>query len=306
MYVSVHTNLSDGELIQASEKSPVSLKIVLLEYLGTNRSAPDSMDMIPFLLDRIKHEPHDKTRACAVLALGIMFRFVFIATVTTLPLPMGVLLVALSGGEKTNAIVRLSMRYGNGPKLQDARKLLAEFWGGESDTSNDEKLGSSDGGDVVMTHEDTTVGPLTKVILALVALQQLAHPPLMAVDHALVALTDYAIPAAWQSVRGTPRPLYVVCVSCSHRCTPATTSSGGNLFLSEVTEVTINNLVSKEFLALPLVQKQLADYCMKVEEYNERKMRFMPAKSTVPTLSVYGLCPASFAEVPPPATRPTT
>jgi hypothetical protein len=67
-------------LAQASEKTPVGLKIALLEYLGTNRSAPDSMDIIPFLLGRIKHEPHDKTRACAVLALGIMFRFVVIAT----------------------------------------------------------------------------------------------------------------------------------------------------------------------------------------------------------------------------------
>jgi hypothetical protein len=88
-----------GILIQASEKSPVGLKIVLLEYLGTNRSAPDSMDMIPFLLDRIKHEPHDKTRACAVLALGIMFRFVFIATDHFTP-PKWALLVALRGGEK--------------------------------------------------------------------------------------------------------------------------------------------------------------------------------------------------------------
>jgi len=69
-----------GGLAQASEKTPVELKIALLEYLGTNRSSPDSMDIIPFLLGRIKHEPHDKTRACAVLALSLMFRFVAAAT----------------------------------------------------------------------------------------------------------------------------------------------------------------------------------------------------------------------------------
>lgn len=223
--------------IIASEKTPVGLKIALLEYLGTNRSAPDSMDIIPFLLGRIKHEPHDKTRACAVLALGIMFR----------------------------------MRYGNELKLRDARKLLAEFWGGEADASED---GQPDGGGgVVMTHEDPAVGPLTKVTLALVALQQLAHPPLAAVDHALVALSDDAIPAAWLSIRG------------------------GNLFLSEAAEVAIDNVVSIQFLALPLVQKQLDDYRVKIEEYNESKMRFMPARSTVPTLSLYGLWPASFAEL---------
>ncbi|ELR15676.1 uncharacterized protein ACA1_377920 [Acanthamoeba castellanii str. Neff] len=75
----LHLEAIDTSLC-APEKTPVGLKIALLEYLGTNRSAPDSMDIIPFLLGRIKHEPHDKTRACAVLALGIMFRFVVIAT----------------------------------------------------------------------------------------------------------------------------------------------------------------------------------------------------------------------------------
>lgn len=76
----IHTDPSSGGLAQASEKTPVELKIALLEYLGTNRSSPDSMDIIPFLLGRIKHEPHDKTRACAVLALSLMFRFVAAAT----------------------------------------------------------------------------------------------------------------------------------------------------------------------------------------------------------------------------------
>lgn len=76
----IHTDPSSGGLAQASEKTPVELKIALLEYLGTNRSSPDSMDIIPFLLGRIKHEPHDKTRACAVLALGLTFRFVAAAT----------------------------------------------------------------------------------------------------------------------------------------------------------------------------------------------------------------------------------
>ncbi|ELR15675.1 uncharacterized protein ACA1_377910 [Acanthamoeba castellanii str. Neff] len=166
------------------------------------------------------------------------------------------------------------MRYGNELKLRDARKLLAEFWGGEADASEDgQPDGGGGGGGVVMTHEDPAVGPLTKVTLALVALQQLAHPPLAAVDHALVALSDDAIPAAWLSVRG------------------------GNLFLSEAAEVAIDNVVSIQFLALPLVQKQLDDYRVKIEEYNESKMRFMPARSTVPTLSLYGLWPASFAEL---------
>jgi hypothetical protein len=69
------------------------------------------------------------------------------------------------------------------------------------------------------------------------------------------------------------------------------------LFLSEAGEVDIDNVVSTQFLALPLVQKQLDDYRVKVEAYNEKKMRFMPAKSTVPRLSFYGLWPTSFAEV---------
>ncbi len=69
------------------------------------------------------------------------------------------------------------------------------------------------------------------------------------------------------------------------------------MFLSEAGEVDIDNVVSTQFLALSLVQKQLDDYRVKVEQYNEKKMRFMPAKSTVPRLSFYGLWPTSFAEV---------
>jgi hypothetical protein len=102
------------------------------------------------------------------------------------------------------------MRYGNGRKLRDARKLLAEFWGGEADASDGDSGGDCGGG-VMVTHEDSAVGPLTKVALALVALQQLAHPPLAAVDHALGALSDDSIAAAWASIRGKPPFFCVVC-----------------------------------------------------------------------------------------------
>jgi hypothetical protein len=63
--------LRDPYDLQASEKTHERLKIMLLEYLNTNRSSPDSMNIIPFLLERIRNETNsDKARACAVLGLS--------------------------------------------------------------------------------------------------------------------------------------------------------------------------------------------------------------------------------------------
>ncbi len=62
-------------LCQTSEHTRAELKIVLLEFLGSNNRAPDTSDLIPFVMGRVEHETHDKTRACAVLALEVLSRF---------------------------------------------------------------------------------------------------------------------------------------------------------------------------------------------------------------------------------------
>ena len=47
--------------------------MILIEYLGTSQNASDRLKIIPFLAEEMKHETQDKARACAILALDILF-----------------------------------------------------------------------------------------------------------------------------------------------------------------------------------------------------------------------------------------
>jgi hypothetical protein len=117
--------------LQASEHTPEELKIVLLRYLNTNQGAPDSMDIIPFLLERIRNEvSSDNARACAVLCLNTQFKYVIYTSCKTTAMILTLLLVICSS-------LLHSWAYGNETKFQAARKLLAEAWGAAAGHASD-------------------------------------------------------------------------------------------------------------------------------------------------------------------------
>jgi hypothetical protein len=58
---------------QASKRTPEELKVRLIEYLATSQSPSDRLSIVPFLVEQMKHEKQDKARACAILALDILF-----------------------------------------------------------------------------------------------------------------------------------------------------------------------------------------------------------------------------------------
>jgi hypothetical protein len=59
--------------VQASDKTPDTLKVTLLEYLATSQNASDRLRIIPFLTQLMERESSDKARACAILGLNLLY-----------------------------------------------------------------------------------------------------------------------------------------------------------------------------------------------------------------------------------------